>query len=92
MTMTYSPDQQRAILEAHMKQAVYRTLALLHRKADALVALAVERAMSPEAFAQYGDAMFHQSLAELERETAEELADALNRQAVYDAREKGLLG
>lgn len=87
----YTPQQQRAILERHIKSAAYRTLALTNRKMDDLMRLAVERAMSQEALAAYGDSMFHQSLSELERETWEELADAFNRQAVYEAKEKGYL-
>lgn len=86
---TYSPEQQRAVLASHLRAGAYRTMALLHRRMDQLIDLALERAMSDEALAKYGDAMFHQSFPELTRETLEELADALNRQAVYDARAKG---
>jgi hypothetical protein len=87
----YTVAEQQRILREHMRFGAFRTLALLGRKMHAMGELALERAAAPEAVEKYGDAMFHQSLSELERETWEELADALNRQAVYDARAKGLM-
>jgi hypothetical protein len=88
---TYTLAEQQQILSEYMKRGAYRTMALTYRKMDALMRLALERAAAPEAYDKYGDTMFHQSLPELERETWEELADAFNRQAVYDAKERGLL-
>lgn len=88
---TYTLADQQRILAAHIRAGVYRTISLAYRKMDPIMSLALERAAAPEAFDKYGDTMFHQSLDELERETIEEIADAFNRQAVYEARERGTL-
>jgi hypothetical protein len=82
---TYTLEEQLRICAKYEKQAVYRTACLLNRCQNELLALSTER-MIP-GYDEYQDVMFHQSLSELERETREELADALNRQKVYSWRE-----
>ena len=85
---TYTRYEQERILRKYNVQATYRMTALLHRKRDLLAELAIERAMGL-GFDRYGSSMFQQSYDELERETLEELADGINRQCVYSARERG---
>jgi len=84
----YTRREQENILRQYSVQATYRMAALLHRKRDLLHVMMIERAMGL-GYDQYGSAMFNQSFEELERETLEELADGLNRQSIYSAKEKG---
>lgn len=88
---TYTVAEQLQFLRDGMLRGAYRTMSLAYRKQRELAELALARAASVEAVEQYGDNMFHQTFRELERETMEELADAFNRQAVYEMKAKGRL-
>lgn len=84
----YTPSDQAKIIDRWSLQGSYRLMALLHRRQHEVIALSRHRLLSL-GFEQYGDAMFHQTLTELERESLEELADGVNRQAVYSWLEAG---
>lgn len=83
-------ERQQAIIVEHARQAAYRVLALLHRDMEEIEELALERLSSLGA-AEYEDRSFHKTLDELKQETHEELADAIVYQAIYTARERGVL-
>lgn len=65
-----------ATVRAHASAAVHRLVERLQRDADRLVELAVERSTSLGARA-YGDGAWSKPPDDLDRETDEELADAL---------------
>lgn len=75
---TLSVEQQTRIFEKHQGTAWPLLYAVLNHHAEFITDLALERLVT-SGFAEYGDAMFHQSQRELLRETFEELSDALNR-------------
>jgi hypothetical protein len=63
----------------------------MHRRQYEIEALMIERCTSDWAYEQYGDEMFHQSYDELDLNSLEEAADMVAREAVYDAKEKGVI-
>jgi uncharacterized ferritin-like protein (DUF455 family) len=63
---------------------------MIHRNHVEIEKLMLDR-VSTLGYEQYGDAMFHQSLEELDRESMEEAADMVAREAVYDMKERGVI-
>lgn len=86
----YTPEEQYRLLEKHMRRGVWRSLSLLHRKHVDIEKLMLERTMSL-GLEQYGDVMFHQTKDTLDRESMEEAADMVAREAVYDMIETGAI-
>lgn len=86
MIQTYSLSEQQRIISLYAHLGVLRSYALLMRRSGEIEQLAKERLIVGHA--EYGDEMFHQSLDDLRRESLEELADCVNRQAVYEWKEK----
>lgn len=89
--VTYTPEQQRALLEKHALFGLYRAHSLIHRKQNTIMALMLDRCASDWALKQYGDEMFRQSYDELDRNSMEEAADLVAREAVWDMKEKGVI-
>lgn len=77
----YTLEQQTQIFDefANTASHILAGFCILHR--DAIITLARERLIGT-GFADYGDAMFHQTPTENLRETLEEAADMLNRLVV----------
>lgn len=86
----YTPSEQLELLTANARQGSYRALVLLGRKQHEIEQLMLERAMSI-GLDEYGDAVFHKSLAEIDRESMEEAADLVMYEAVFSMREAGLI-
>lgn len=86
----YTPDEQMNLLRAHSRKGVWRSMSLLHRKHVEIEELMLQRTMTL-GLEQYGDVMFHQTRHALDRESMEEAADMVAREAVYDMIENGVI-
>ena len=79
-------DQQR-IVNQHLDAAFDELVDRLHSQRAFIYGLALERlAVGVE---EYGDAIFHRSPDQLEREVLEELADSVNYVAAILYRDRG---
>lgn len=87
---TYSPAEQERLIRSCMPTAAHRLIALLHRKQMDIIDLAIYRGVTL-GVEQYGDATFHLSIEQVEKETWDELADGVFYQSVFHLMENGVI-
>lgn len=87
---TYTKAEQANMLTQAARAGSMRAYALMGRKRLEIEGLMLQRAMGL-GLDEYGDASFHKSLDELDRESMEEAADLVMYEAIYDLRSRGYL-
>ena len=86
----YQPDEQQRIVESMYPNAVHRLTAKLQRDRARLWKLALHRGVTV-GVQQYGDQSFLLGRSALDHEVDCELADGLYYEAIYAAKEAGII-
>lgn len=86
----YSPGEQKRLLQPVLRQGSMRAIALLGRRQWEIEKLALARGLGI-GVEEYGDASFHKSLVDLDRESMEEAADLVWYESIYSLKENGVI-